>query len=221
MEASQTGAAADRQPAATPVPTEQRSYVVAPVTASGTALGLAGFALSTFLLSMYNGHLVSLAGEPVIFPMLLLYGGIAQFIGGMWAFLAGNPFAAVIFGSYGAFWAGLWLLLTHYLKMVPAGGVANHALGLFLWSWALFTTLMFLAALPSNLAVLTTVGLLVIVEIILAIGYDSGSVSTVKIGGYVGIALAASAWYTMLSIILESTFGRPILPVFPTERLFA
>jgi succinate-acetate transporter protein len=116
---------------------------------------------------MYNGHLVSPAGEPVIFPMLLLYGGIAQFIGGMWEFRTGNTFAAVTFGSYGAFWVGLWLLLTHYLKLVPAGGVSNHALGLFLWTWALFTTMLFVASLRTNLAVVVTVALLVIVEIIL------------------------------------------------------
>ncbi len=217
MEASQGGAAASRD---APAPAQPQTYVTAPITASGTALGLAGFALSTFLLSMYNAHLVSTAGEPVIFPMLLLYGGIAQFIGGMWEFRTGNTFAAVTFGSYGAFWAGLWLLLTHYLKMVPAGGVANHALGLFLWSWALFTTMLFIASLRSNLAVVVTVALLVIVEIILAIGYDSGSLNTVKVGGYVGIALAAVAWYTMFSIILESTFGRPVLPVISLEHLF-
>ena len=47
-------------------------------------LGLAAFALTTFVLSMFNADLVSKAGEPVVLGLALAYGGVAQILAGMW-----------------------------------------------------------------------------------------------------------------------------------------
>src|SRR6185312_10744908 len=65
-------------------------------------LGLAGFALTTFVLSMFNSNLVSSGGEPVVLGLALAYGGLAQLLAGMWEFRTGNTFGAVAFSSYGA-----------------------------------------------------------------------------------------------------------------------
>src|SRR5207247_5987223 len=67
-------------------------------------LGLAAFALTTFVLSMFNADLVSGAGLPVVFGLALAYGGIAQLLAGLWEFRTGNTFGAVAFSSFGAFW---------------------------------------------------------------------------------------------------------------------
>src|SRR6201992_3661699 len=75
-------------------------------------LGLAGFAMTTFVLSMFNAGLVSKAGEPVVLGLALAYGGIAQFAAGMWEFRTGNTFGAVAFTSHGAFWVCFWELVT-------------------------------------------------------------------------------------------------------------
>jgi succinate-acetate transporter protein len=58
-------------------------------------LGLAGFALTTFVLSMFNAGLVSKTAEPVVLGVALAYGGIAQLLAGMWEFRTGNTFGAV------------------------------------------------------------------------------------------------------------------------------
>lgn len=185
-----------------------------PIQASGPALGLAGFALCTFVLSVFNAHLVNTAGLPVLFGALLFFGGIAQFLAGMWEFRVGNTFTATIFASYGAFWMSLWAIQVFYAKLVPAN-VLGHALGLYLWAWAGFTFMLFVAALRTNAAVAITVLLLVATEVVLALGYDGNSLSTLKVGGYVGMATAAAAWYVMWGIVLEFTWGREVLPVFP------
>jgi succinate-acetate transporter protein len=185
-----------------------------PIQASGPALGLAGFALCTFVLSVFNAHLVNTAGLPVLFGALLFFGGIAQFLAGMWEFRVGNTFTATIFASYGAFWMSLWAIQVFYAKLVPAS-VLGHALGLYLFAWAGFTFMLFVAALKTNAAVALTVLLLVATEVVLALGYDGNSLSTLKVGGYVGIATAAAAWYVMWGIVLEFTWGREVLPVFP------
>ncbi|KUN09590.1 hypothetical protein AQI95_04535 [Streptomyces yokosukanensis] len=72
-------------------------------------LGLAGFALTTLLLSIVNTNLLK-EGAAII-PVLGLaafYGGLAQFAAGLFEFRRGNTFGATAFVSYAAFWMGYW-----------------------------------------------------------------------------------------------------------------
>src|SRR3954452_14526429 len=71
-------------------------------------LGLAAFALTTFVLSFFNAGIVSSAGEPVVLGLALAYGGLAQLLAGMWEFRNNNPFGARACTSYGAFWLSFW-----------------------------------------------------------------------------------------------------------------
>jgi len=65
-------------------------------------LGLAAFALTTFVLSFVNTGIFK--AEPVVFGLALAYGGLAQFAAGMWEFAKGNTFGATAFTSFGANW---------------------------------------------------------------------------------------------------------------------
>src|SRR3954470_542515 len=133
---------------------EQRHGVVppvAPVIGDPAPLGLAAFALTTFVLSMFNAGLVSDKGLPVVFGLTLAYGGLAQFMAGMWEFRTGNTFGATAFTSYGAFWISYWLLVHFYLVKIP-GPDAGHAVGLYLIAWGIFTTYMFVASLRTTAA---------------------------------------------------------------------
>src|SRR4051812_47546351 len=73
----------------------------APSIADPAPLGLAAFALTTFVLSFFNAGLVSSAGEPVVLGLALAYGGIAQLLAGMWEFKNNNTFGATAFASFG------------------------------------------------------------------------------------------------------------------------
>ena len=115
-------------------------------------LGLAAFAMTTFVLSMFNSNLVNGKGLPVVLGLALVYGGIVQVLAGMWEFRTGNTFGAVAFCSYGAFWISFWALNVFYAKQI--GGNAGHAVGVYLWAWAIFTAYMTVAALRTNGAVL-------------------------------------------------------------------
>src|ERR1700733_8941295 len=138
-------------------------------------LGLAGFALTTFILNMFNAGLVSKAGEPVVLAVALAYGGIAQLIAGIWEFRTGNTFGAVAFCSYGAFWAALYILLHN---SAPAIGAAktDGAIGLYLWAWTIFTVIMFIAVLRTSGALVLTFILLLITFVLLSIGFSGASV---------------------------------------------
>jgi succinate-acetate transporter protein len=177
-------------------------------------LGLAGFAMSTFVLSMFNANFVGPSGEPVVLGLALAYGGIAQLLAGMWEFRNGNTFGAVAFSSFGAFWISYWVLVTFSASTIPAGEV-GAAVGLFLWAWAIFTAYMFVASLRTTRAVALVFGLLTITFILLGIGNSGADETLIHWGGYFGLATAFAAWYASFAAVVNSTFGRVVLPVGP------
>ena len=185
--------------------------------ANPAPLGLAGFAMTTFVLSMTNANWVSPTDLPVVLGLALAYGGIAQLLAGMWEFRAGNTFGAVAFSSFGAFWISYWLLVTFNVGSLSAANV-GHALGLYLWAWAIFTAYMTIAALRVSGAVLLVFVLLTITFVLLAIGNDGGHASVVHWGGYFGVATAIAAWYASFAAVINSTFGKTVAPLFPLNK---
>jgi succinate-acetate transporter protein len=180
-------------------------------------LGLAAFAMTTFVLSMFNSNLVNGKGIPVVLGLALVYGGVVQILAGMWEFRTGNTFGAVAFTSFGAFWISFWALQVFYAKQV--GGNAGHAVGVYLWAWAIFTAYMTVAALRVSGAVLVVFVLLTVTFVLLAIGEVGPHQSVTHWGGYFGLATAAAAWYASFAAVTNSTFGRTVLPVMPLSRL--
>src|SRR5436309_3505741 len=126
---------------------------VLPITADPGPLGLGAFALTTFILSMFNADLVGKGGEPVVLGVALAYGGIAQLLAGMWEFRTGNTFGAVAFSSFGAFWISFWAFLQFFAKDITNPTMLNHAVGLYLIAWGIFTAYMFIASLRTTAAI--------------------------------------------------------------------
>jgi succinate-acetate transporter protein len=180
-------------------------------------LGLAAFALTTFVLSMFNADLVAEGGEPVVFGLALAYGGIVQVLAGMWEFRTGNTFGAVAFSSYGGFWLSFWAYVQFYAADVPKAD-AGHAVGLYLIAWGIFTTYMFVASLRTTAAVATVFILLAITFFLLGIGDAGAHPNITKAGGWFGLATAAAAWYASFAAVVNSTFARTVLPVMPLSR---
>jgi succinate-acetate transporter protein len=180
-------------------------------------LGLAAFALTTFVLSMFNANLVSHAGEPVVLGLALGYGGLAQLLAGMWEFRTGNTFGAVAFTSFGAFWLSYWAFVTFFASEIPAAHVGD-AVGLYLIAWGIFTTYMFVASLRTTAAISLVFLLLAVTFFLLGIGNSSGTEGLVEAGGWCGLATAAVAWYASFAAVTNSTFGLTVLPVRPLRR---
>jgi succinate-acetate transporter protein len=197
-----------------------------PTTEPGTIadpgpLGLAGFAMTTFVLSVFNANLITdqkLAA--VVLPLALFYGGLAQLLAGMWEFRKGNTFGATAFCSFGAF----WLAYAAYAKFVVPGlpvSTAHQATGLFLLAWAIFTVYMTVAATRTTGAILAVFATLSATFIVLCIAEFAQSPDTTKAGGWIGLVTAACAWYASFAGVTNSTYQRPVVPVFPNigERL--
>jgi succinate-acetate transporter protein len=189
----------------------------APVTANPAPLGLAAFALTTFVLSMFNAGLLEGTGEPIVFGLALAYGGLAQLLAGMWEFRTGNTFGATAFTSYGAFWLSFWAFVQFFEKAVPEGEAGN-AVGLYLIAWGIFTSYMFIASLRTTGAIALVFVLLAITFIVLGIGNAAESSGIVKLGGWIGIATALAAWYASFAEVTNATFDRVVLPTMPLRR---
>lgn len=180
-------------------------------------LGLAAFALTTFLLSLVNAGVMPKDAEPVMLGVALAFGGLAQLLAGMWEFRKGNVFGATVFSSYGAFWLSFWAYLTFYAEGIPA---EHHgvAAGWYLIAWAIFTGLMLVAALRTTAVLATLFAVVAVVFVLLAFGaFGMGSALT-TMGGILGLVAAGLAWYLCLAAVGASTFGRPILPNRPLFR---
>jgi len=205
---------------------------VAPAPVSGIAdpapLGLAAFALTTFLLSTKNAGWTTHATGSAWLGYAFAYGGLGQLLAGMWEFRNRNVFGATAFTTYGGFWLGLglWVLLVANpaVAAVKPSTLAttvtalNHDLGWILLVFAIFNTYMLILSTQVNVAVFAVFLTLELTEIILCIGnFTAGAAllptGTIKFGGYVGLVTALCAWYTSAALASRGMAGKLKFPV--------
>jgi succinate-acetate transporter protein len=171
-------------------------------------LGLAAFALTTFLLSAKNAGWTH--GGDAWLGFALGYGGLVQLLAGMWEFRRQNVFGATAFSTYGGFWIGLGFYI-----LLAAGKSTNVAndLGWILLAFAIFNTYMMLWSSRINMAVFGVFLTLEATEIILFIGNFADKSGIVKFGGWVGLITALVAWYASASGVVNGMAGKEVLPV--------
>lgn len=198
---------------------------ITPVVADPGPLGMAALALTLFIFAAkqagWMGHDApgGNAGD-IWISMGLLYGGLAQFMAGMWEFRNRNTFGATAFSSFGAFWMGYALLyFFHPAYLSSFGGTNTDIVMSFLFfPWVIFTAYMTLAAVRTNAAVTATFVLLTFTMLFLWLGFKSSNApgeGLRMVGGWFGIATALVGWYTSAAGVVNSTWGRRLLPVFP------
>ena len=204
--------------------TTQQAPVTAPP-ATGIAdpapLGLAAFALTTFLLSGANAGWMTHATSNAWLPYALGYGGVVQLLAGMWEFRNRNVFGATAFGTYGGFWIGLGLWVLLVAEHAPPTGVSASAyaaqtgkdLAWILLAFAIFNTYMLLWSTQLNWAIFGVFLTLEITEIVLFIGGFAANTNVVKAGGYIGVLTALVAWYTSAAGVINGMKGKPVVPV--------
>ncbi|NWJ98125.1 MAG: acetate uptake transporter [Chloroflexi bacterium] len=179
-------------------------------------LGLAGFALTTFILSLSNAKIVPAEVGALFVPLALFYGGLVQLLAGMWEFKKNNTFGALAFSSYGGFWLGLGtLVILKSLKVLSFGDAAtsDKATGLYLIAFTIFTLYMWVGTFKINNALLIVFSLLLITFVLLDLSHFAiiGS----EVGGYFGLLTAFGAWYASAAGVLNPLYKRTLLPVGP------
>jgi uncharacterized protein len=178
-------------------------------------LGLAGFGLTTIVLSSINAGLLPHEAVPVVVPLAFAYGGVAQIIAGVMEFITGNTFGMVAFTSYGLFWWWFaflqWTIGAGWLKAPPASAVAVTLL-----VWGIFTFLLWIISFRLSRAVWSIFLLLWITFFLLALGdfgYKVGGTSWAVIGGWFGLITGLDALFVAFIEVLNATAGRVVIPL--------
>lgn len=202
----------------------ERSRLVISPTASPSAMGLFAFASATLIVA---GHLAGWYGKATTLfywaPFFVAFGGIGQFLAGMWSYKARDTIATVAHTMWGSFWVGfglLWLLIGAKVLPAPAGLATTHVVGLGMWFVMLAILTMFcaFASLGKNLGRFVTLGLLAAGSALLAAGYIGGYHTTIVAGGWVLVASVGAAIWTGAALMFSDTFGRVILPLMEWNK---
>src|SRR3954465_14485917 len=126
--------------------TPARTFGDAAKPADPAPLGLAAFALTTFVLS---GHNATFIPDLIWIGLALFYGGLCQLLARMWGFKNQNLFGAPGVSTYGGFWMslGIVVVLAVVSKSFGAeleGSNLPNAIAWFLLAFAIFNTYMLL-----------------------------------------------------------------------------
>lgn len=189
------------------------------VLANPAPLGLLGFGLTTILLNLANANIYGL-GSSTVLAMGIFYGGLAQVMAGLLEFRKGNTFGMTAFLSYGFFWMTFVFIVFSLTNTWGLGGLApsSTALGYYLFFWGLFTFGMFFGTLRRNGALMAVFGTLWILFFLLAVGFWTNSSPTSTLGyftGYEGVLCGLLAFYTAIAEVLNESYGRSVLPLWP------
>jgi hypothetical protein len=201
-------------------PTTERKF------ANPAPLGLSAFALTTFVLSLININVRSVAEPNIVVALAFGYGGLVQLLAGMWEMAVGNTFGATALSSYGGFWLSFAIVLTPggfdiVASYSGTGTGANdfaNAFGFFLSGWFIFTTMLLLCTLRSTAAFFLLFFTLDLAFLLLALGHlyatdGVADASMIKAGGYFGIFAAFLAWYNALAGIADDSNSFFVIPV--------
>jgi hypothetical protein len=185
------------------------------------AMALLGFATGTFIIAYVLSGWVPMTTLPATLPPVLVFAGLAQFIGGLIAFRRENAFAGTAFCAFGAnnvvVSTFLFMQIKGTLPTTP-GSPQMKMLGLELFCFAYIALMLGVVALRLNLA-------FVAILLTLCVGFaltgladfvgSSISPTWGHIGGYLLIVSSACAAYTATAMVLNSTWERSVLPMLP------
>lgn len=167
--------------------------------ANAAALGLASFALTTFVLGLYYAGAMGVKVPNVVVSLTFFYGGIVQFLAGVWELAIGNTFAGTAFASYGPFWFGFGAIFVESFGIADAYADAPeqqaNAIGFMLVGWSIFTFMMALCCLKSTVMLLALFVTLDLTFIILAAANFTGKASCQTAGGVMAVISACCGFY--------------------------
>jgi len=189
--------------------------------AAPSVLGLFGFAGATFIVASHMaGWYGSETSPAYLFPFAAFFGGVAQFLAGMWAYRARDAVATAMHGTWGSFWLGWGLLqLLVATGVLETGGTLNHALGFWFIALCAITASGMLGGLAEgNLGIAVVLGVLAAGSGVAAAALLGDSTGLEHTAGWIFVISAAMAWYVATGMMLKGAAGKIVLPLFKTDK---
>jgi uncharacterized protein len=184
--------------------------------AAPSILGLFGFSAATFMVAANMTNWYGTSNSALyLAPFVLVFGGLAQFLAGMWAFKARDGLATAVHSLWGSIWIGYGILTMMFARTgtaFPAGGFPEF--GYWFIVAAAITWACAWASLAENLATFLVLAALALGSTLEAIARVSGHMGGLHIAaGYCLIVSAVIAFYTATAMMLAETFGHAVLGV--------
>jgi succinate-acetate transporter protein len=189
-----------------------------PETASGTPLALIGFGFGLTVVSIIQTHWLPLTTIGFVIPVAFGFSALCTIVGGLWEFRGDNLFGGLWPLVYGGFWLSLGLILNTYAARVTsaAGALAfGRIFGSYLLILGFVTVFLMVAAYFVAAPALLAFVLLVAVDILLGLAYILPNSGVQMAGGYLGLVDSLIAWYVAAALLINTTAGRNLLPIWP------
>ena len=192
--------------------------------AAPSILGLSGFSVATMMVATIQaGWWGTPTDLTVVAPFAAMFGGLAQFAAGMWAYRARDAVATLAHGAWGSFWLAFGILegmIAAHVLPAPAPGAANLPLGLWFLGLAYVTLSAAVAAAAESLGILAVLGTLSAGSALTAGGLMTGGMASgwTHAGGWAFVISAGLAWYMATAMVLTAATGRTILPLLKLKR---
>jgi len=184
--------------------------------AAPSILGLFGFAGATFMVAAHMAGWYGNAASPVyLAPFAALFGGLAQFLAGMFAYRARDGVATAMHGMWGSFWMAyglLYLLVAVGAVTVPAAGATFTELGYWFLVLAVITGFGMIAALADSIGLFCVLLPLAVGSALVAIGELVGGSAWLHTGAWILLVSSWIACYVAGAMMIAAAFGRTILP---------
>jgi len=181
--------------------------------AAPSILGLYGLAGATFMVAAEMAHWFGSSSTTLLLvPFAAIFGGLAQFLAGMWAYKARDGVATAVHGMWGAFWMafGILALMLSSGKAPMPNGALFPELGYWFIALAAITWACTAAAAAENKALVTVLTFLAAGSTISAIGLLVGVEGLIVLSGYLFLICSIAAWYTASALMLNEAFGREV-----------
>ncbi len=194
-----------------------RTRVVLSPMAAPSIIGLFGFMGATLMVGAWQAGWYGDASTPgVLWPFAIFLGGLAQLVAGFYALRARDGVAVAAHGTWGSFWLG-WgvlqlLVATHVMQATPLGAT-NTGLAFWFIVLTLITTMAAVGALGQSLGVAAVLWTLSAGSALTAAGFYGAGLNVLRAGGWLFVISAATAWLVASAMMLESSFGRTIIPL--------
>jgi succinate-acetate transporter protein len=190
--------------------------------AAPSVLGLFGFAGATFIVA---SNMAGWWGTPTsglaLAPFAAMFGGLAQFLAGMWAYRARDAIATAMHGMWGAFWLAygiLNVLIAAHALTPPTPWFHNPELGFWFFALAAITASGALASLAESIGLFAVLSTLAAGSGIAAGAFIYGSHGWVQVAGWLFVISAGCAWYVATAMMLAAAGGMVVLPLGKYKR---
>jgi succinate-acetate transporter protein len=199
-----------------------------PATATGVPLSAFAFAFAVGVLGLVDTGILPGAASDMFIAVALGIGAGGLLVGGLWEFRRGELFGGTFGVAYSGFLLSTGLILKFFAGPIitAAGAVGfDHTFAAWLIMWAIFTVILAIGARHINMAAFTPFALAAVVLVLEATALLGGTAGWAtglsKAGGWVALADSFAAGYLATAILLNSTIGKDLLPLWPPRELAA